>query len=103
MKRRAFIKTVAAAGVIGLDLGSGGAMTMARLVQPRTPAPDFPKRPLGKTGVEVTMRRDGAEVRIEAGSVVLSAGAYGTPAIRQRSGGGDATLLFGVPPLAGAG
>ena len=55
MKRRAFIKTVAAAGVIGLDLGSGGAKTVARLVQPRTPAPDFPKRPLGKTGVEVTI------------------------------------------------
>ena len=53
------------------------------------------------TGVEVTMRRDGAEVLIEAGSVVLSAGAYGTPAILQRSGVGDATLLraAGIEPL----
>ena len=55
MKRRAFIKTVAAAGVIGFNLGSGGAKMVARPVQPRTPAPDFPKRPLGKTGVEVTI------------------------------------------------
>jgi len=55
MKRRAFIKTVAAAGVIGFDLGSGGAKTVARPAKPRTPAPDFPKRPLGKTGVEVTI------------------------------------------------
>ena len=40
-------------------------------------------------GAEVIVRRDGHEVRIVAGTVVLSAGAYGSPAILQRSGVGD--------------
>jgi choline dehydrogenase len=40
-------------------------------------------------GVEVLVRRDGREVRIGARTVVLSAGAYGSPAILQRSGVGD--------------
>ena len=44
-------------------------------------------------GVEVTVRRDGEEVRIEADRVVLAAGAYGSPAILQRSGVGDPALL----------
>ena len=40
-------------------------------------------------GGEVIVRRDGQEVRITATTVVLSAGAYGSPAILQRSGVGD--------------
>ncbi len=53
------------------------------------------------TGVEVTVRRDGEEMRIEAGRVVLASGAYGTPAILQRSGVGDPALLgtAGIEPL----
>jgi choline dehydrogenase len=52
-------------------------------------------------GLEVTVLRDGEEVRIEAGRVVLAAGAYGTPAILQRSGIGDPSLLraAGIEPL----
>lgn len=53
------------------------------------------------TGVEVTVQRDGEEVRIEAGRIVLAAGAYGTPAILERSGVGDPALLrsAGIEPL----
>ncbi len=40
-------------------------------------------------GVEVVVRREGEEVCIEAAKVVLAAGAYGSPAILQRSGVGD--------------
>ncbi len=40
-------------------------------------------------GVEVVVRRGGKELRIAAGSVVLAAGTYGSPAILQRSGIGD--------------
>lgn len=52
-------------------------------------------------GVEVTVRRDGEVVSIAAHTVVLAAGAYGTPAILQRSGIGDPELLrtVGVAPL----
>ena len=52
-------------------------------------------------GVEATVWRDGEEVRIEAARVVLAAGSYGTPAILQRSGVGDAPLLgaAGIEPL----
>ena len=58
---------------------------------------------LAQTGsrVEATVWRDGEEVRIEAGRVVLAAGSYGTPAILQRSGIGDPALLraAGIEPL----
>ncbi|MCY7303060.1 MAG: GMC family oxidoreductase N-terminal domain-containing protein [Thermoleophilia bacterium] len=51
--------------------------------------------------VEVTVLRGGEELRIAAGTVVLAAGAYGTPAILQRSGVGDPALLHGagIEPL----
>ncbi len=44
-------------------------------------------------GVEIVVWRDGAELRIRAGRVVLAAGAYGTPAILLRSGIGDPGVL----------
>ena len=44
-------------------------------------------------GVTVHLVRQGQAVRIEAGTVVLSAGVYGTPAILQRSGFGDPVRL----------
>ncbi len=47
-------------------------------------------------GVTVHLIRDGQEMQIEAGTVVLSAGVYGTPAILQRSGVGDAARLAGI-------
>ena len=52
-------------------------------------------------GVEVFVRRDGQEVRVVAETVVLSAGAYGSPAILQRSGIGDPADLraAGIAPL----
>ena len=40
------------------------------------------------TGVEAFVRRDGQEIRAVAGTVVLCAGSYGSPAILQRSGVG---------------
>jgi choline dehydrogenase len=51
--------------------------------------------------VEVTVLCDGDEIRIAAGTVVLAAGSYGTPAILQRSGVGDPALLraAGIEPL----
>ncbi len=45
--------------------------------------------PLPGGGGEVVAHRDGEEVRISAATVVLAAGAYGSPAILQRSGVGD--------------
>lgn len=52
------------------------------------------------TGVRYV--RDGAAAEIEAGEVIISAGAYGSPAILQRSGIGPASVLeaAGVPVLA---
>ena len=47
-------------------------------------------------GVEVVVRREGEEVCIEAATVVLAAGAYGSPAILQRSGVGDPAGLRAV-------
>lgn len=44
-------------------------------------------------GVEAFVRRDGEEILVEASSVVLAAGAYGSPAILQRSGVGDPARL----------
>ncbi len=46
-----------------------------------------------KDGVTLVGWRDGQEVRIEAGRLVLSAGVYGTPAILQRSGIGHPEAL----------
>lgn len=43
--------------------------------------------------VRVAARRHGAEVLIEAGTVVLAAGAYGTPLVLERSGIGDPAVL----------
>ena len=40
-------------------------------------------------GVEVVARRRGAEIRVRATTAVLSAGAYGSPALLLRSGIGD--------------
>jgi len=40
-------------------------------------------------GAEVVVQLDGEEVRISAATVVLAAGAYGSPSILQRSGVGD--------------
>ena len=42
-----------------------------------------------------SLRRDGGEVRVAAETVVLAAGAYGSPAILQRSGVGDPDDLRG--------
>jgi choline dehydrogenase len=47
----------------------------------------------GPSGADIVARRDGEPLTIHAGTVVLSAGVYGTPAILQRSGVGDAALL----------
>lgn len=44
-------------------------------------------------GATVHAVRNGAALRVHGGTVVLSAGVYGTPAILQRSGIGDAALL----------
>jgi choline dehydrogenase len=41
----------------------------------------------------VAARRHGAEVLIEAGTVVLAGGAYGTPLVLERSGIGDPAVL----------
>jgi choline dehydrogenase len=53
-------------------------------------------------GAVVHARRSGEPVEIHAGTVVLSAGVYATPAILQRSGIGDPMLLrqVGVPVVA---
>ena len=52
-----------------------------------------PRRP----GSHAFVRREGQELRIAAGTVVLCAGAYGSPAILQRSG------IGGQPDLSRAG
>ena len=44
-------------------------------------------------GVEVFVRRGGEEICVEASRVALAAGAYGSPAILQRSGVGDPATL----------
>ena len=51
--------------------------------------------------VEIHAIRDGQPLTVHAGKVVLSAGAYGTPAILQRSGVGDPERLraVGVEPV----
>jgi choline dehydrogenase len=51
--------------------------------------------------VEVIARRHGAEVRVDAATVVLASGAYGSPAVLQRSGVGDPAQLraLGIEPL----
>lgn len=51
--------------------------------------------------VEVSCRRGGATVRVEAGRAVLAAGTYGTPSILLRSGIGDPDGLarVGVSPV----
>ena len=41
---------------------------------------------LGPNGVEIVVRRDGDELRVRAGRVVLAAGTYGTPSVLLRSG-----------------
>jgi choline dehydrogenase len=52
-------------------------------------------------GSLVVLRRDGHEVHVEATTVVLAAGAYGSPSILQRSGIGDPASLraAGIEPL----
>ena len=52
-------------------------------------------------GVRVLASRDGEPVELLAGTLVLSAGVYGTPAILQRSGIGDAERLraLGIAPV----
>jgi choline dehydrogenase len=52
------------------------------------------------TGVTISAVRDGAPLTIEAGTAILSAGVYGTPAILQRSGIGDPARLHaaGITP-----
>jgi len=52
MKRRDFIKSVAATGVIGL---SEGLLFPGAQASGPTPAPAFPRRPLGSTGERVTV------------------------------------------------
>lgn len=59
-------------------------------------------------GVEVVARRAGEQLRVRAGRVVLSAGAYGSPSILLRSGVGDPDELraLGIEclhPLPGVG
>ena len=53
------------------------------------------------TGVTVHAVRDGQPVTLEAGTLVLAAGVYGTPLILQRSGIGDPERLraVGVEPV----
>lgn len=47
----------------------------------------------GAAGVRLHVRRHGEQVEIEAGTLVLSAGAYGTPLVLERSGVGDPAVL----------
>jgi choline dehydrogenase len=53
-------------------------------------------------GATVHALRNGEQLTIHAGTVALCAGVYGTPAILQRSGVGDPTLLtkLGIPVVA---
>lgn len=47
----------------------------------------------GPDGVEVVVRRDGSELRVDALVAVLAAGSYGSPAVLMRSGIGDPEVL----------
>jgi choline dehydrogenase len=47
----------------------------------------------GRGGIEVVARRDGSELRVRAGTAVLAAGSYGSPAILLRSGIGEPEAL----------
>ena len=47
-------------------------------------------------GVRLSVVRDGERIEVVAGTVVLSSGVYGTPAVLQRSGIGDADRLRAV-------
>lgn len=47
----------------------------------------------GSSGTRVIGERDGEPILIEAGTVVLTAGVYGTPGILERSGIGDPAVL----------
>jgi choline dehydrogenase len=55
----------------------------------------------GANGSRVVLWRDGEEVHVDAATVVLAAGAYGSPAILQRSGVGEPGLLraAGIAPV----
>lgn len=55
----------------------------------------------GRDGVEVVAWRDRSELRVSAGTAVLAAGSYGSPAILLRSGIGDPDLLatHGIAPV----
>jgi aryl-alcohol dehydrogenase-like predicted oxidoreductase len=53
VKRRQFIKTMAAVGMAGIDIGAVGGEKRSRTKYRGQPA--FPRRPLGKTGEEVTI------------------------------------------------
>ncbi len=53
MKRRQFIKSIAAVGMAGIDIGALGGEGMPRKRSVGQPA--FPRRPLGKTGENVTI------------------------------------------------
>ena len=52
-------------------------------------------------GIQAILRRDGVAVIVSAAKVVLAAGAYGSPAILQRSGVGDPNELraAGIEPV----
>ena len=47
----------------------------------------------GPSGTRIIGERDGEQVAIEAGTVVLASGVYGTPGILERSGIGDPAVL----------
>jgi choline dehydrogenase len=55
----------------------------------------------GADAVEVVAWRDGDEIRVRAGTAVLAAGSYGSPAILLRSGIGDPDVLspHGITPV----
>jgi choline dehydrogenase len=55
----------------------------------------------GGNEVEVVGQRQGGEIRVRAGRVVLAAGTYGSPAVLLRSGVGDADELgtLGIEPV----
>jgi choline dehydrogenase len=55
----------------------------------------------GTDAVEVVAWRDGDEIRVRAGTAVLAAGSYGSPAILLRSGIGDpaAVVPHGIAPV----
>jgi choline dehydrogenase len=55
----------------------------------------------GSGAVEIVAWRDGDEIRVRAGTAVLAAGSYGSPAILLRSGIGDPAALVphGIAPV----